>query len=92
MTWVALLMAALFLITGVVRALRPQAEFTEALIDTAIGLGAGALGVSELIRGPAVGALVGLGLLGLLAGSSLLLGRRLRARRPPRDPGCSTGL
>ena len=86
MTWIELLAGTVFVIVGVLRALRTPPDLTEALIDITIGLGAVALGVSELARGLAADALVVLGALGLVAGSALLLGRRLRAPRS-RRPG-----
>lgn len=86
MTWVGLVVAAVFLIAGVLRALHAPADLSEALIDTAIGLGALALGVAELTRGRAPVVLVGFGALGLGVGLALLLRRRLQLRRS-RRPG-----
>lgn len=86
MTWVGLVIAAVFLIAGILRALHSPADLTEALIDTAIGLGAVALGAAELTRGRAAVVLVGFGALGLATGLALLLRRRLQTRRSHR-PG-----
>ena len=52
--WVELLGAAAFITGGIARAIWTRAGLIEALIDTAIGLGAVLLAVSELVRGPAL--------------------------------------
>lgn len=87
--WSELLVGVVFLAAGVARSFRAPTRGAEALIDTLIGLGAVALGVSALVAGPAVAVLHDVGGAGLAAGLGLLLVRRLRQRRSRRSTQCS---